>query len=102
VNGDLVITGIATYEPGVGEVLLVFRPADRSDLYWNVELDSFTPEFIRNPIPVDPTGGSRVSWSYTVPAEELEPGTYLVRAWARGTDGTGDPVSSMAEVTIGE
>ncbi|MEM7274504.1 MAG: protein kinase [Actinomycetota bacterium] len=99
VSGPLEVAGSATYVAGVEEVTLTIHLVD-TDLYWHDDLGRLADGFIRNPVVVSPVGGTAVTWSYTVPADRLAPGTYVVRVWARGVDGRGDPVSAIHRITV--
>lgn len=98
INTDLLAAGLATYDDGLAHVELTIHLAGTNQ-YWHDGV-GLSAGFVRFPVPISPAGGTQVSWSYVVPAGELEPGEYVVRAWARGIDGNGDPVSDIHRVTI--
>jgi hypothetical protein len=78
--------------------VVIRREGDRR--YWHESTRSFEPTWIRFPVAVTPSGGTEVSWSYVIDADQLTPGQYLVRVWALGTDAN-DPISDRRTVTIG-
>lgn len=78
---------------------LVVKHLD-TNRYWHPDRARFDPEFIRFTIAVDPAGGSEVTWAFTLAAEALPPGGIRLRAWARGSDGTGDPLSDIVTITV--
>ena len=98
VSGDLRITGTAEYRGGITGVNLVIRSID-TGLTWHDSTQSFRSDWIRFPLPVVQTSATEATWSYTIGAEDLAPGRYLVRVWAIGTDAN-DPVSNQRHVTI--
>ncbi|MEM9135096.1 MAG: serine/threonine-protein kinase [Actinomycetota bacterium] len=100
IGGDLRITGTATAPvTGVGLIQLTIRNEDEGT-YWNPDLGRFTTEFIRFDVPVDDPGAVDVTWNYRIPAADLTPGPHRLRTWARGTDDSGDPLSSIVNVEI--
>ncbi|MDH3680304.1 MAG: protein kinase [Acidimicrobiia bacterium] len=99
VSGDLVITGVAGHEGGISEVELVVKNLDENT-HWHDSTRAFQPDWIRFPVAVSQSGGQKVTWSYTIPEASVPPGRYRLRVWARATDGTGDPVSDLIEITV--
>lgn len=98
VSGDLRISGTAQYRDGItGVALIVRRLSD--DYVWTPAIQSFAAEWVQIPVGVTPPGGDEVTWAYNVDASDLEPGRYLLRVWARGTDAN-DPVSDRREIVI--
>lgn len=98
VSGDLRITGSGRYREGLlGVELVIRRLAD--DHTWHDSEQSFQPEWVAFPLDVSPSGGTEVTWSYTLDRSRLEPGRYMIRVWATGTDAN-DPVSDRRHITI--
>ncbi len=98
VTGDLRIRGTAEYRDGItGVALIVRRLSD--DFVWAPSSQSFTSVWAQIPVAVTPSGANEVTWSYTVDESVLEPGRYLIRVWARGTDAN-DPLSDRREIVI--
>ncbi|MEM7342211.1 MAG: protein kinase [Actinomycetota bacterium] len=98
VAGALVVTGTARYPGGVDRVDLTVKDLDRL-LHWD-GTSAFATPWVRFPVAVDSPGAADTSWRVTIPESELPAGTYRVRAWARGIDGRGDPVSVTHTVTV--
>lgn len=98
ITGDLRIEGTAQYRDGVtGVALIVRRMSD--DHVWTPASRSFEADWAQIPVTVNPVGENAVTWSYTVDDVYLEPGRYLIRVWARGTDAN-DPISDQREIVI--
>lgn len=101
IDGDLTVQGNARYEAGIAAIRLVIRNQD-TGLYWHPETASWETEFIRFELLVEPAGGAEVTWMTTVPAAELDPGRYVIRAWALAATGNGDPISNLISVVVAD
>ncbi len=100
ITGDLRIVGTATGPvTGIALVQLTIRHQDDAT-YWDPELGRFTTEFIRFDVAVDNPGATDVNWTYEIEAADLQPGPHRLRTWARGSDDSGDPLSSIVLVEI--
>ncbi len=99
VDGDLVVVGNATFPGGLRQVELIVRNLD-TGLHWNPFNERFETDWLRFAIRVSEPAATEVSWQFVIPEDRLEPGNYLIRAWARGINGEGDPRSSSSTVTI--
>ncbi len=97
---ELTISGTAVSPNGVDFVELVIRHIDSSQ-YWHDDPGEMLDEFVRFPVPVSPARGIDTTWTYRVPTADLPDGSYRLRIWARGVDGTGDPVGESRTITIG-
>ncbi len=89
---DLKIGGRARFDEGIKHVELVVEHQDEG-LYWNKAGATFIANRDRFEHPVDGDDPSEVTWELTIPAEELIPGNYRVRVWARGAGDQSDPKS---------
>ncbi len=56
--------------------------------YWNHEDERFSRQVARFDIEVEPGEDDSLSgtWEYTIPADQIKPGDYLIRVWAEGSD----------------
>lgn len=89
VEGDLVITGVASHQHGIGHVEITIRNL-ATDRFWTPDDGSTLSD---EPFRVDVVyedGSDQTSARFeTVVADtDLEPGEYLIRIWARGLDDT--------------
>ncbi len=87
VHGRLDVGGTASHRVGVAGVRVVVRNLD-DNTYFNG--DSWQSQFIRIDVPVHDIGATETRWSYSVPADELKPGSYRARAFAYSVEGNGD------------
>jgi len=99
VDGDLTIAGRATYPGGLKHVEVVVKNLT-TNLHWNPETEEFQTDWLRFPVTVDGPDLTDTAWSFTIPDAQLAPGEYLIRAWARGSQGEGDPLSASTNLRV--
>jgi hypothetical protein len=99
VDGDLTIVGQATFPGGLKHVEVVVKNLT-TGLHWNPEIDEFQIDWLRFPVLIDGPDNTDTSWTFTIPDAELAPGEYLIRAWARGVNGEGDPRSASTNIRV--
>ncbi len=87
VHGQLTVSGTAEHRVGVGGVRLVLRNLD-DGTYFNG--DTWQRSFIRFDVPVHSPGQTETQWSFSLSADNLEPGRYRARAFAYSVEGNGD------------
>lgn len=98
VDGDLEITGTASFPDEVGTVELVVRNLD-TNLHWNPETGRFEESFLRFPLQVDGNNDA-TTWSHTIPDDLIDSGLYRIGVWARAADGRGAPMSDIHTVFV--
>ena len=99
VVGDLVVTGRATYPGGLRHVELLVKNLE-TGLNWNPLSGAFEEDWLRFAIPISGSDDTAMDWQFTIPSEQMEPGEYLIRAWARGSQGEGDPRGQAVNVVV--
>ncbi len=97
VAGDLEVRGTARAADGVALVQLVLRQLN-TNAYWDPTVERFQPAFVRFEVAVAEVGQTETPWSYVFPADQLAPGKYRLRAWARDVAGSGDPVGEFVVI----
>ena len=102
IPNSLTVRGTATYPSGSiqGVLLTVKKEGDGPNLYWHDSSSSLQTDWIRFAIPVSPSSGQNVTWTYRIDNGELEPGRYQLRVWAEATNGFSDPVSDIRYFTV--
>ena len=98
-QGDLTVAGAATFPEGLQHVEVMVRNLD-SNLHWNPEIQAFQPEWLRFPVELTGPDQTDMDWTFTLSADQLEPGQYRIRAWAKGLGGEGDPRGAEINIEI--
>lgn len=99
ITGDLLITGTANFDDGVRSVRVAVRNAETLQV-WNPETGELQNEWSTFDAEIVNSTDTEVTWTFTVQGGVLPPGDYLIRAWARGTEGEGDPRGHSRMVVI--
>lgn len=98
-DGDLTVSGAAQFAGGLKHVEILVTNVD-SGLNWNPQSGEFEGDWLRFPIPVSRPNNTEMTWQFSIPSQQLAPGNYLIRAWARGSNGEGDPQGHSLTVQV--
>jgi hypothetical protein len=66
----------------------------QNNRYWNPLTQTWQTQFMKFGVYASPRGWKNVQWSYRLPGNQIGPGQFLVRAWARSYTGSGDNTGS--------
>lgn len=98
ITGDLMIEGQASSSFGLDEVFVSIRSLETLE-YWDPEADVFRPEPRMLRLNAQGTTDA-VTFSENVPAGQLTPGDYEVRAWISGAQNTAANRFDAVTVTV--
>ncbi|MGI9597264.1 MAG: serine/threonine-protein kinase [Acidimicrobiales bacterium] len=98
VDGDLEITGSATFPTEMGSVEISIRNLATRQ-HWNHDSGQFEDSFHSFTIPVE-GGNDDGSWTYVVPDERIDFGPYSIRVWAKAADGKDNSVSDAHSIVV--
>ena len=93
IAGNAVIGGTASHSLGVRHVEIVVKNTQTGQ-YWNPLTEKWQAKFMRFGVYASPRGWKNVTWSHSINGNNIGPGEFLVRAWARSFTGSGDNVGS--------